>query len=499
MRCLRPIKIFNQSRFLVENNRDQLVLTCNCGKCANCQRNKFAEWSFRAFKHFEHCVEQGGYMLFDTLTYSDEFLPHFRDFEEFKNLPMLKNHSCFNRQHIKKAMARLRRRLAKRGYGSRCFDYFLTSEYGNDHVYVDDKGHVRKATLRPHYHVLFYVKKPIPPLVFSQFVGETWKYGRTDGLPFKSVKYVMSNVFDEVSPIARRKVNYVAKYVMKHSGYSKMLHDRVMSTLYNMVGFDLDFLRTDAGRKLKQKLVRLVDSFHNQSQFFGLSALDGVDERELFECGYFKMPNGKPNMFNKVPISSYFLRKIAYDKVILHDDYECWTVRLDKKYLIDLRKARMKRNAVNQLKADVINHNIEVLRDASDELLTRLVEYRYDYQGRQFGANDELLEIGTRFNRAKWFVYASSADKAHFGVRFVSDRYLGYKDNYNSPAGATIIPLKKFVEANVISEKSAKRFTGFDGKLSLIDDAVAMTADDRQLQYDHLQHLQDVLSGYFAQ
>ena len=494
MRCLRPIRVYNQSRFIVPTNRDQLVLTCNCGKCANCQRNKHAEWSFRAFKRFEKCVSDGHYMLFDTLSYSDQYLPHLKDFDEFKDLPLLKNHSCFRRSDIKLSMARLRRRLHKKGYGSRCFDYFLTSEYGSDNLYVDDRGRVRKATLRPHYHVLFYLKKDIPPLLFSEMVAKAWKYGRTDGIPFKPAQYVMSNVFADFSPVARRKVNYVAKYVMKHSGYSKMVNDRVMQVLYAKAGVDLDWLDTDDARRLKRSLIRLVDSFHNQSQFFGLNALDDIDERDLFEAGYFKMPNGKPSMYNKVPISQYYLRKLCYDKVILDDGYECWSVKPDKMYLLDIRKAAMMRNGVNQAVADLMTYNVDVSRDDIPEL----VDYRYNFQGRFIADDLDFMEIGDRRDKARLFVYASVADKNHFGMRFVSNRYLGYKDNYAPIDGAVVFPLSDFVEQCSFNESTVPRFHGFDGKLDKMDKAVAATADIHQEQFDHLQSLKDRLSGYFV-
>lgn len=490
MRCLRPIRLYNQSRFIVPTNRDQLVITCNCGKCANCQRNKFAEWSFRAYKHFEKCVSDGHYMLFDTLTYDDEHLPRLRDYEEFSALPDSKNHSCFNRHHIKLAMARLRRLLVRKGFGSRCFDYFLTSEYGSDGVYRDHRGRMRKATNRPHYHVLFYLKKAVPPLVFSRLVSRAWKYGRTDGVPYRPNQYVLSNVFDSLTPVARRKVNYVSKYVMKHSGYSKMIYGRVMSVLYSVAGVDLDWLDTDDARRLKRSLIRLVDSFHNQSCHFGLSALDGVDERALFEAGFFKMPNGKPSMFNRVPISNYFLRKLCYDKVTFDDGYECWSVKPDKKYLLDIRRAAMIRNAVHQAQADITTHGLQL--DKSE--VSDLIDYRYNYQGRYIADGLDVLEAGDRFDRARLFVYASVADKNHFGSRFVTNRYLGWKDNYLSPDGAIMFPLREFVEQNSFNECSAPMFNGYDGKLSQIDAAVATRADDVQSQFDHLQHLHEVFA-----
>ena len=494
MRCLRPLHVYNQSRFLVPTNRDQLVLICNCGKCANCQRNKFAEWSFRAYKHFEKTVADGGYMLFDTLTYDDAHLPHLKDYDEFRDLPFLKDHSCFRRSDIKHFCARLRRRLQKKGFGSRCFDYFLTSEYGDDNVYRDHRGRLRRGTLRPHYHVLFYVKKPIPPLFFSECVGKVWKNGLTDGLPFKSSQYVLSNVFSSVTPLARRKVKYVSKYVMKHSGYSSMIYKRVMSVLYSRCGVDVDWLVTDEARRLRSRMLRLVDVFHNQSCHFGLSALDDVDELSLFHSGFFKLPNGKPTMFDRIPISSYYLRRICYDKVTLDDGYQCWSVKPDKKFLLDLRRSSIRSNLVKSYVADCLKFNLHLTRHEIDGL----VDYSLNYKGRFIADGFDVLQLGDRIDKAKFFVYASLADKNHFGVRFVSNKYLGCKDAYLPLDGAVVFPLCEFVEQCTFNENSVPVFAGLDGKLSTVDAAVMSVSDAKQYQYDHLQSLRDRLSGLFG-
>lgn len=493
MRCLRPIHIYNQSRFVVPTNRDQLLLTCNCGKCANCQRNKFSEWSFRAFKHYEDCVNHGGYMLFDTLTYDDAHLPHLKDFDEFKELSFLQNHSCFRRSDIKLLMARLRRRLVRHGYGSSCFDYFLTSEYGDDKVYVDSSGRRRRGTLRPHYHVLFFVRKNIPPLLFSSFVAKAWKNGRTDGVGFKPSQYVLGNVFSSVSPVGIRKVNYVSKYVMKHSGYVRIVYNRVMSLLRSRAGVDLDWLDSDECKELRRKMLRVVGMFHNQSKHFGLSALNDISVDELFKCGFFKMPNGKPTMFNRVPISNYYLRKLCYDKVVLADGYECWTVKPDKKYLLALRRDSIRRNLFSDLLSTRLTHHVDV----SSDLISSLVDYQLDYKGRFIADGLDLLEIGDRFERSKLFVYASVADKNHFGMRFVSNRYLGYKDNYLSADGAICFPLRDFVEQTTFNENSVPFFLGYDGKLGLFSDAMLSVSDDKQYQFEHLQSLRDRLSALY--
>lgn len=495
MRCLRPIRVYNQSRFIVPTNRDQLTLDVNCGHCANCQRNKYAEWFFRAYKHFERTVSSGGYMYFDSLTYDDDHLPHLSDYPEFASLPRVLDHSCFCYDHYRLAMVRLRKYLRKLGYGSNVFDVFLTSEYGHDNLYVDSCGRLRRGTIRPHYHVLFFVCSSVPFDVFSRLVSKAWSYGRTDGLPYKPVQYVASNVFTNLSPIARRKVGYVSKYVMKSSSFSDMVRKRVMSVLYGLAGFDIDKLRSDEYKRLKVRMLRLVDVFHRQSRYFGLSALDGIDERSLFEAGFFKLPNGKPTMYTRIPISNYFLRKIVYAKVTLDDGYQSWSVRPDKRYLLDIRRASMCLNRVNSIKSDVLTYGLKSVFDELERpiLLNDIVDYEFNYKGRFLADSYEVMSLPDRVTRARWFVYSSVADKNHFGMRFVTDRYLGYKDHYKSADGAVLLPLCDFVEAFSINENSVPGFRDYDRKLSILRDAVLELSDDRQRQYDHLQHLRRVL------
>ena len=130
MECLNPIRIPNQSRFLVNGNRDRLYLNVRCGKCANCQQTKASEWYFRAYHQFKHCVDNGGYVYFDTLTYAPEYVPTLRQFEEFSALPSYMDYMCFSSRDIQLFNKRLRKRLSKLGYPKNCYSFFLSSEYG---------------------------------------------------------------------------------------------------------------------------------------------------------------------------------------------------------------------------------------------------------------------------------------------------------------------------------------------------------------------------------
>ena len=210
--CLRPVKIYNPTSRIGLNYNQRYEIEVPCGECAECREAKKEEWYLRTYWQCKQAWDAGGYILFDTLTYNNENLPHISDFIDFsrhdyefireddkspytivdRGRKYLKdenaglfNHlnvSCFNTDHYRKFFVRLRRALDYRGYDSKKLKYFLTSEYGS----------TEGLTHRPHYHILFFVEdRELSPLTLSNMIDRCWQKGRTDGYPYKGQAYVL--------------------------------------------------------------------------------------------------------------------------------------------------------------------------------------------------------------------------------------------------------------------------------------------------------------------
>lgn len=158
MECKKPIlvgKVRSKQRYVP------------CGKCAQCKANLRAEWCGRLAVENYYCKRS----YFVTLTYSDENL----------KLSSVGVPSVW-KDDIQRFIKRLRKKINLR--------YFCTSEYGS-------------KTLRPHYHILFFLEQDMEVLDFGNLIDETWKVGR--------------NHIGEVSPAS---IAYCTKYCMKdNKGY----------------------------------------------------------------------------------------------------------------------------------------------------------------------------------------------------------------------------------------------------------------------------------------
>lgn len=158
MECKRPILVGKV------RHKQRLV---PCGKCAQCKANLRAEWCGRLAVENFHCLRS----YFVTLTYSDENL----------RMSDLYIPSVW-KDDIQKFIKRMRKHLSLR--------YFCTAEYGSH-------------TMRPHYHVLFFIQEDYDMLKFGNLVDEIWKLGLIH--------------IGEVSPAS---IAYCTKYCMKdNNGY----------------------------------------------------------------------------------------------------------------------------------------------------------------------------------------------------------------------------------------------------------------------------------------
>lgn len=116
--CLSPIQIYNRSE-KISYRGQSLIYTVPCGKCSECKKSKSSEYSLRSYIEYKDTISKGGYVYFDTLTYSDKYLP--KDY----------GIAHFSRKDITLCLKELRVYLTRAGFTVKDnIKYFLTSEYG---------------------------------------------------------------------------------------------------------------------------------------------------------------------------------------------------------------------------------------------------------------------------------------------------------------------------------------------------------------------------------
>ena len=202
--CLNKKEIYNPSRFISVSHFPRMIVYGNCGYCEQCQEINRYEWQIRAYYEAKRAAANGQYLYFDCLTYKNIYIPTVHDHLPWNSYSCFDGHFSFSKDHIRKFFVRLRRQLAYHYDVS--LRYFVGAEYGVDPY----------KTMRSHYHILLYVNDEIKPSVISKLVAKCWKYGRTDGLPYKSLTYVKNhNVISGWSDSSIKASKYVAKYVMK--------------------------------------------------------------------------------------------------------------------------------------------------------------------------------------------------------------------------------------------------------------------------------------------
>lgn len=240
-----------------------------CGKCAECIKQKQAEWRLRSSIEYDSCIKSGGFVYFDTATYRPADTPRFRGFP------------CFNRSHVQQFLKDMRKRIAKdKGICNDGFKVFYVSEYGHKHK-------------KPHYHFIFFVHdNRITPGYLKSIIVDCWKYGFTD----------LRNVVNPHVGIVRSLAccNYVAKYVTKPDDYVDELYDS---------------MRSDVS---KEDFRKYFYPFHQQSLSFGKCLLTDKSQLEFFrdlKC-YLN------TTVYKLPM--YYVRKLYFNLIDNPDGSRSW-------------------------------------------------------------------------------------------------------------------------------------------------------------------------------
>ena len=356
--CLTPVRIKTNAKYFSLGSFKKLSFEVPCGHCAECQQMKKNEWYLRNYYEAVSTWSQDGYILFDTLTYSDDYLPTFTktvsnkygnsifsnmDLSDINPSSMFngelsststfgdlqrvsvevsrkissemlsKDFSCFNYSDVQNFLKRLRINLTRDGYDVKnCLRYFLCSEYGHENDYVDSRGKHRVGTMRPHYHILFYVTdSSLDPITLSVYVSDAWYLGRTDGYVYRGRSYVLNNTFGPryiKDPNRLSGVQYyVTKYVCKDYEFEEKIDQRICTCLkrYFLLTPDKpDYF------KVRRDLHRFMDQFHRQSLGFGAQALLDSDVLDSILNEFVIRIPDKRFVKKSIPVPMYYVRKL---------------------------------------------------------------------------------------------------------------------------------------------------------------------------------------------
>lgn len=295
--CLFPKIIRNPSKRLHRTGGQPLYLNVPCNKCAECKDKKRLEWHFRSYHEVNSIIQHGGYVVYDTLTYSEDNVPHLSDFIDTDKL-QIQDFYCFNTMHWRNFLKNLRRHLDYH-YPTVKLRYFLTSEYGTDERY----------THRPHYHVLFFVNnKKLHPIDLSRLISKLWTYGRTDGIDYHDMNYFSDNVFGYDIGFGHNSdvlkvCSYITKYVTKDSTFQTSIDNRL-----NLIDKRVN------DENLCNELKRTINQYHRQSQGFGLSYLNTLDASSysaIMDKGICTLED-KDDIILTIPLPLYYKRKLFY-------------------------------------------------------------------------------------------------------------------------------------------------------------------------------------------
>lgn len=330
MSCSHLIDTFTNAKYIyrgVSRFRQTFV----CGKCSGCISKQRTDWRVRAYYESLDCLRKpNAFVLFDTLTYTDDSVPHYSDIYPDLQIPMLLDRMAFSRPDVQKFFKRLRINLKRAGYniGRNELRYILTSEFGSS----------ENCTHRPHYHILFFITFPIQPIELSRIISRSWPLGKTDGVRpyddcnqcpvrkfcrgtciYHSDEYVKrERLVTNSSPSNTMKcVNYVTKYISKDMYLSGELQTNV-DLLWRFLSpdYQCDYLQYRKYRKFCSQVL----PFHLQSIGFGQSLIGDLG-KSLGELDYLTrtnqvhLPTGKKDVVRSVALPRYYQRKLYYDFV----------------------------------------------------------------------------------------------------------------------------------------------------------------------------------------
>ena len=337
--CTKPIYIWNNS---IDQNgvHHRVKIAVPCGKCEECLQHRHAHYKLRAYYEQLGVEAVGGVTLFDTLTYTDENLPH------------LNGVPCFDHRDIIKFRKRLDINLQRSGYTAKLRS-FIVSEFGG-------------TTHRPHYHIMCFYHGPIDPHVLHDHIRKAWGLGFTD----KQTKRI------EIAKSGVGAIHYTTKYMCKSECE---IADEAKFYVMRSTGSTTDPNLTY--KEYKHIVETTTDErgnkcFKNQSWIsrgFGDYLLEKIETdyefaRSFMETGKVRMPNAKGGKcpYSLLPLGHFYTYKLFYDRVfnertgrkdryVLNERGKDWKIdHLDN--IIDSVKTSLEKN-IGKVDSKVV-HNL---------------------------------------------------------------------------------------------------------------------------------------------
>lgn len=460
--CTNIRYIPTRQRFFSPYYSERLLQPIQCGYCSECLSAARSEWSFRIYHEWLATVNSSSnaFVFFDTLTYDDAHLPHVSHFVD--GVPESLDFSCFSRADVALFMSRLRRKIELKTGSTRGIKYFLCSEYGSDRLYRDRFGRVRQATVRPHYHVLFFVTASVTPNQFKAMIRHCWDFGQSDALKMYGEH---ANVFSsKVNSSLKSQLavsHYVGKYVQKCSAFLPYFNDRV-NALFNeffdrgsfervFVGVDVDGnnlydFRSHGSdissfRDFKAKLKRECCTFKLVSRGFGESFLSEFDILSYIDNQFVTLRDVN-NVVKKVRLPYYYYRKVFFDLIKI-DGFKVFNLnRLGK---------------LNKVKSDILSvarlsdkyRNAAILFNLPDVDFDSLSRYTLFKRFRSAG----ILSPASITDRLAMpdvvYLYTSPTDKYLFGDYYATTEFNGMQGVYYSSKLDFAIPFRNWFVSRI--------------------------------------------------
>ena len=142
-----------------------------CGHCAQCRQQAISDWYVRLAFEADYYRSIGGAVYFVTCTFNNFSVPRF-DYSRVEclaeyncdiDLSVYDGELCFGKDDVQQFISHLRALLAEEGI-TNGVKFFLVSELGTD----------ANKTHRPHYHIVFFLPRPVNNSHFLGLVNYCW-------------------------------------------------------------------------------------------------------------------------------------------------------------------------------------------------------------------------------------------------------------------------------------------------------------------------------------
>lgn len=484
--CIYQREILNNSKYVDIHNPWRLKNTIKCGECVECLMEKQNEWILRTQSMYEETIKNGGFVIFDTLTYSEKNVPWTKSviYNKFGYIiPKNLNFRCFCLEDIQKFFKRLRKQVEPKS-----IRYYLAAEYGT----TEGKTH------RPHYHIMIYYTGNGTPEEISHKINECWQLGFTDGIDRKGSLYFYENcLFDSLSQSNMIAQKYVQKYLCKESEYQKRIKSKVYRIAYELCQFDKKFLNTYYGRLAILDIRRNLNQFRKISKGYGLEFLEKINPEKYIDEQYIIVDDFN-KVKRKIKLPNYYIRKLykQYDK-----DVKCW---FDNELGILYKKEQIKniyRTQVDRhltLLQEIKNYdisryneikNILSLRSVKDyvEYLTIKRNVVYNTQNYCGSVDDFSNRIGNERRYARNFT--SRRDIATMERPYLLLPYKVYDDSFHYTT------YDNYFSSVPMNEQLSEKYIGFERIYILLKEYVEKCGRKKQKVSDIKNRMQQLFGN----